>query len=120
VPRTPTPCSYDEIVERTVPDPSGSFPPNREQVRESQHRGEVVHHPMRPAEHVLAMQIYDALVRDGHVDLTGVEIVVQDTRVFLAGFVPGPGTVARIHDIVGHIHGVDQVISELIVREPSP
>src|SRR5207248_3033962 len=112
------PYSYDEIVGRTVPDPSGSFRPSREQVREGQHRGEVVHHPMRHAEHQLAMRIHDALRADGRIELADLEIVVQDTRVFLAGTVPGPGTIARIEDIVGHVHGVDQVISELVVREP--
>jgi len=73
---------------------------------------------MAPDEHALAMRIYEALQADSHIDMAQVEIVVQDTRVFLTGDVPGPSTIARIEDIVGRVHGVDQVISELIIREP--
>jgi osmotically-inducible protein OsmY len=120
MPRTPAPECYDEIVEHTVPDPSGAFAPSREQVRESQHRGQAVHHPMSPTEHVLAMRIYQALRDDGRIDLTRIEIIVQDAFVFVSGTVPGPSTIARIEDVAGHVHGVDRVISELIVREPNP
>ena len=118
MPRTPTRSSYSEITEHTVPDPSGSFRPSREQVRASHHRGEAVHHPMTPTEHVLAMRLQAALAADGRLDLTRIEVVVQGARVFLSGDVPGPSTIARIEDIVGQVHGVDHVISELIIREP--
>lgn len=108
--------SYGEILGRTVVDPSGALPPDRDQVRAAQSASEPAHHPMTPAEHTVAMAVRSAFNAATTIDSSHVMVIVQDHRVFLTGTVPGPSTVARLEDIAGTVHGVQQVISELEVK----
>lgn len=113
------PVSYGEILERTVPDPSGAFAPSRDERRQAAHRGEPVFHPMRPHEHALAQQIYTELAKEPRIDRSHIEIVVQGAVAHLTGSVPGPATVALVEDVVGQVHGIERVVSDLVCPEGS-
>ena len=114
------PASYGEILERTVPDPSGSFAPSRDERRQAAHRNDLVMHPMRPDEHALAVQVRQALAREPRIsEPDRIEVVAQDGTVYLIGDVAGPGTIALVEDIVGAIHGVARVISDLCIPSES-
>ena len=93
------PASYEEILERTVPDPSGAFAPSRDERRQAAHRNDPGIHPMGPHEHLVARNIHEALANDARVDGDKIEIVVQGGTVYLTGAVAGPGTLALVEDI---------------------
>jgi hypothetical protein len=115
------PASYEEILEHTVPDPSGAYRPSRDERRRATHLNDPGIHPMTPFEHALARQLHDALVGDMRISgaAESVEIVVQGGMVYLAGQVAGPGTIAVIEDVLGAVHGVERIISDLVVPDRS-
>jgi hypothetical protein len=115
------PASYEEILERTVPDPSGAYRPSRDERRRATHLNDAAIHPMTPHEHVLAKRIRTALQGDVRIGDTAesVEIVIQGGIVYLTGLVAGPGTIAVIEDIIGEVHGVERIISDLVIPNRS-
>ena len=72
---------------------------------------------MTPQEHTLAKHAYAALQRDARIGdaADAVEIVAQGGIVYLTGRVAGPGTIAVIEDILGEVHGVERIISDLVI-----
>jgi hypothetical protein len=119
-PMSRKPASYGEILERTVPDPSGAFAPSRDERRQAAHRNDPAIHPMRPHEHHIAQEIRTALIADTRIVADLIEIVVQSGVVYLTGRVAGPGTLALIEDVSGRVHGVVRVISDLVVSGGEP
>jgi hypothetical protein len=112
----PTPRSYEEITRRTVPNPDSSWRPT-EQQEEDAFAGRHFH---TEDEQKILAKVTDALLDTPGVDMCGVNVEVEDTRVTLRGRCTNPSAIARIVRAVNSIEEVSEVVDRLVVSaEPT-
>jgi hypothetical protein len=114
--RSRIPCSYDEIVRRTVVDPDSSFRPSQRQEAEADepHRAERVNAQMSDRERDLYARLAGVLLADTSLGEIGFE--VEDGTVTLQGSVRDARAITHIEDLARGVEGVDRVVNRLVVR----
>ncbi|MDX2087043.1 MAG: BON domain-containing protein [Kofleriaceae bacterium] len=107
----PAPRSYDEITRRTVPNPDSSWRPT-EQQEEDAYAGR---HFLTDDERKLLGRVTDVLLDTPGIDMCGVNVEVEDTRVTLRGHCANPSAIERIVRAVSSIEEVSEVVDRLVV-----
>ena len=103
--------SYEEIVRATVPDPDSSWRPSIEAERRA-NEGE---RELDDEEKELYARVCDKLLSIPDVDVSGVQVEVERTRVYLRGHVSDYRDLPRIESCVSSIEGLDEIVDYLVV-----
>ncbi|HVK84803.1 MAG TPA: BON domain-containing protein [Kofleriaceae bacterium] len=106
------PRSYEEIVRKTVPNLDSSWRPSEEQVRDA-YAGK---HVLTREEEVLLHRVNEVLLDTPGIDMCGLEIEVDDTRVVLRGHCANPAAIQRVVRAVSSMEEVSAVVDQLVVN----
>jgi osmotically-inducible protein OsmY len=105
------PRSYEEIVRKTVPNLDTSRSPTDQQERDA-YAGK---HVLTREEEVLLHRVNEVLLDTPGIDMCGLEVEVNDTRVILRGHCANPASIQRVVRAVSSMEEVSDVVDQLVV-----